>query len=58
LSERLPTSIEYSIEKQLKINDSKLIKLQNTDESDGSELSEEIRDVAHSNIKKNNQNSY
>jgi hypothetical protein len=40
------------------MNDSKLIKLQNTEESDGSELSEEIRDVAHATIKKNNQNSY
>lgn len=57
MSERVRTSIEYSVEKQLKMNDSKLMLLLDAEDSDESD-EEEIRDVAHLNINHNNQNSF
>ncbi len=50
MSERVRTSIEYSVEKQLKMNDSKLMLLLDAEDSDESD-EEEIRDVAHLNTK-------
>jgi hypothetical protein len=57
LSERVRTSIEYSVEKQLKMNDSKLMLLLDAEDSDESD-EEEIMDVAHLNTKHNNQYSF
>ena len=57
MSERVRTSIEYSVEKQLKMNDSKLMLLLDAEDPDESD-EEEIGDVAHLNTKQNNQYSF
>jgi len=57
LSERVRTSIEYSVEKQLKMNDSKLMLLLDAEDSDDSD-EEELKDRANLNMKHNNQYSF
>lgn len=51
------TSIEYSVEKQLKMNDSKLMLLLDAEDSDESD-EEELKDEANLNMKRNTQNSF